>query len=181
MTWIKQRAILFVLVMVGIIQLSNAQDVAIKTNGLYWATTTPNLGVEFAVSRKVTVDLSAAYNPWTFKDDKKMRLWLAQPEVRYWLCERFEGHFVGAHLHAAQYYGGFGDHRYDGYLAGGGFSYGYSHILSPRWSLEAVIGLGYARLWYDESLRIPCEKCHEKKHKNYFGPTKAAVSIIYLF
>ena len=162
-------------------QGSQAQEVALKTNGLYWLTTTPNVGIELGLARKVTLDLSAAYNPWTFKDDKKMRLWLAQPEVRYWLCERFEGHFVGLHLHGAQYYGGFSDKRYDGYLAGGGLTYGYSRILSPRWSLEAVIGLGYARLWYKESPRIPCEKCHEKKQTNYFGPTKAAVSIIYQF
>ena len=75
-----------------------AQDFALKTNGLYWLTTTPNVGMEFALSRKVTMDLSAAYNPWTFKDDKKMRFWLAQPEVKYWFCEKFEGHFIGVHL-----------------------------------------------------------------------------------
>ena len=73
------------------------QSVALKTNGLYWLTTTPNAGVEVALSRKMTLDVSAAYNPWTFKDDKKMRFWLVQPELKYWLCEKFEGHFVGIH------------------------------------------------------------------------------------
>ena len=158
-----------------------AQDVALKTNGLYWLATTPNVGVEFATSRKVTVELMGAYNPWTFKDDKKMRFWLAQPEVKYWLCEKFEGHYLGLHLHGAQFFGGFSEKRYDGYLAGGGISYGYDWILSPHWNIEATIGIGYARLWYKESPRIYCEKCFENKHKNYFGPTKAAVSLIYLF
>lgn len=158
-----------------------AQNVAVKTNGLYWLATTPNAGVEFALSRKVTLDLSAAYNPWTFKDDKKMRFWLVQPEAKYWLCEKFEGHFVGAHLHGAQYFGGFRDKRYDGYLAGGGLTYGYDWILSPHWNLEASIGIGYARLWYKESPRIPCVKCYENKHKDYFGPTKAAISLVYIF
>lgn len=64
---------------------------------------------------------------------------------------------------------------------GGGITYGYDWILSPHWNLEAAIGIGYARLWYKESPRIPCEKCYENKHKNYFGPTKAAVSLIYVF
>ncbi len=157
------------------------QDIAVKTNGLFWATTTPNLGLEIALSPKYTLDLSGAYNPWTFKDDKKMRFWLVQPELRYWLCEKFEGHFVGVHLHGAQYYGGFSDKRYDGYLAGGGLTYGYDWILSPRWNLEAAIGIGYARLWYKESPRTVCEKCHEDRTKNYFGPTKAAISLIYTF
>lgn len=127
------------------------QDVALKTNGLFWLTTTPNVGVEVALSPKYTLELAGAYNPWTFKDDKKMRFWLVQPELKYWLCEKFEGHFVGLHLHGAQYYGGFKKKRYDGYLAGGGFTYGYDWILSPHWNLEAAIGIGYARLWYKES------------------------------
>ena len=159
----------------------NAQDVAVKTNALYWALTTPNAAVEVALSQKVTLNLLAAYNPWTFADDKKMHFWLAQPEVRYWLCEKFEGHFVGAHLHGAQYFGGFGDKRYDGYMAGGGITYGYDWILSPHWNLEAAIGVGYAHLWYKESDRIPCLKCYENKHKNYWGVTKLAVSFSYIF
>lgn len=158
-----------------------AQEVAVKTNGLYWATTTLNAGLELALNRQFTLDLSAAYNPWTFKDDKKMRFWLAQPELRYWLCERFEGHFIGAHLHGGQFFGGFKKKRYDGYLAGGGFTYGYNWILSPHWNLEAAFGVGYARLWYTESPRAHCEKCGEDKKKNYFGPTKAALSLIYIF
>ena len=77
------------------------QDVALKTNGLFWLTTTPNVGVEVALSPKYTLELAGAYNPWTFKDDKKMRFWLVQPELKYWFCEKFEGHFVSVHLHGA--------------------------------------------------------------------------------
>lgn len=176
-----KKILLLIICITGWMPEVFAQNLAVKTNGLYWLTTTPNAGVEFALSNKVTLDISGAYNPWTFKDDKKMRLWLVQPEVKYWLCEKFEGHFIGLHLHSAQYFGGFSDKRYDGYLAGGGFTYGYDWILSPHWNLEAAIGIGYARLWYKESARIHCLKCYENKHKNYFGPTKAALSIIYVF
>lgn len=176
-----KKILLFILLMTGLSNISSAQEVAVKTNGLYWLTTTPNIGMEFGLGRKVSLDISGAYNPWTFKDDKKMRFWLVQPEVKYWFCEKFEGHFVGLHLHGAQYFGGFKDKRYDGYLAGGGFTYGYNWILSPHWNLEAAIGIGYARLWYKESDRIPCLKCYENKHKNYVGPTKAALSLIYIF
>lgn len=102
-------------------------------------------------------------------------------DYRYWFCEKFEGHFVGVHLHGAQYYGGFNDKRYDGYLAGGGVTYGYNWILSSHWNLEALIGAGYARLWYKESPRIPCSKCHEDKTKDYWGLTKLAVSVSYIF
>lgn len=66
---------------------------AIKTNALYWATTTPNLGFEIGLSDKFTLDLSGNYNPWTFSDSKKLKHWLVQPELRFWTCERFNGHF----------------------------------------------------------------------------------------
>ncbi len=159
----------------------SAQEAAVKTNALFWLATTPNLGVELATGNKMSLELAAAYNPWTFRDDRKMRFWLVQPELKYWFCEKFEGHFVGLHLHGAQYFGGFGSKRYDGYLAGGGMTYGYNWILSPHWNLEAAVGIGYARLWFDKSPRIYCEKCKTTERKNYFGPTKAAVSLVYVF
>ena len=39
---------------------------AIKTNALYWATTTANLGFEVGLSKKLTLDVSGNYNPWKF-------------------------------------------------------------------------------------------------------------------
>lgn len=158
---------------------------AIKTNALYWATTTPNLGLEVALAKKLTLDVSGNYNPWKFSDDKKLKHWLVQPELRYWLCERFNGSFFGLHGHYAEYnvsnldLFGMGDYRYEGNLYGAGISYGYHWILKHRWSMEATIGAGYARLKYD---KYDCGNCGEKlghKTKNYFGPTKIGLSIIY--
>ncbi len=178
---------------------AGAQKVAIKTNLLYDATSTLNLGVEFGLSKKWTLDVSGNYNPWTFNDNRKMKHWLVQPEARYWLCEKFNGHFLGMHAHGGQFnWGGmlpwgfrngkmFGiesrqmsEHRFQGWLAGAGISYGYQWILGNRWNLEASVGIGYAYLDYG---KYKCEKCGEKikdGHKNYLGPTKAAISIIYI-
>ena len=114
----RYKVLLFFLLVLWVAQTAKSQDVALKTNTLMWATTTPNLGLEVALSPRYTLELSGSYNPWTFKDDKKMRFWLVQPELKYWFCEKSEGHFVGMHLHGAQYFGGFKKKRYDGYLAG---------------------------------------------------------------
>ena len=158
---------------------------AIKTNALYWATTTPNLGFEVALAKKLTLDVSGNYNPWEFSKNRQIKHWLVQPELRYWLCERFNGSFFGLHGHYAEYnvsnldLFGMGHYRYDGNLYGAGISYGYHWILNHRWSMEATIGAGYARLKYD---KYECGECGEKlghKTKNYFGPTKIGLSIIY--
>ena len=131
----KIAVLLFVIL--GNKTVGYTQDFALKTNGLYWATTTLNMGVEKAISNQVTLEADVAYNPWTFREDKKMHLLLVQPEMKYWLCEKYEGHFVGIHLHGAQFFGGFGSKLYDGYLAGGGVTYGYDWILS--WTMLHIL------------------------------------------
>ena len=174
-----KRIAVLLFVILGIKTAGYSQDFALKTNGLYWATTTLNMGVEKAISNQVTLEADVAYNPWTFREDKKMHLLLVQPEMKYWLCEKYEGHFVGIHLHGAQFFGGFGSKLYDGYLAGGGVTYGYDWILSPHWNLEAAIGLGVGITHYT---KYNCEKCAsaiEKKTKAFVMPTKLAVSLVY--
>ena len=48
---------------------------AIKTNALYWATSTPNLGFEVGLAKKLTLDISGNYNPWKFGDDRQIKHW----------------------------------------------------------------------------------------------------------
>ena len=89
---------LFVLITFLIVGLSvSAQKVAVKTNLLYDVTTTLNVGVEFRVAPKWSIDLSGNYNPFNLGEDRKMKHWLVQPEVRYWFCEAFNGHFLALH------------------------------------------------------------------------------------
>lgn len=168
-----------------------AQKAAIKNNLLYDATATPNLALEMALSRKTTLELGAGLNWFDFSDNRKLKHLLLQPELRWWTCDVFNGHFFGIHAHGAQFNVGgwdipvgrldtFKENRYEGYLYGGGISYGYQWILSPRWNFEASIGGGYARIHYD---KYPCTNCGSKIEEgkyNYWGVTKAALSLIYI-
>ena len=54
---------------------SYAQKVAVKTNLLYDATTTMNLGLEIGLGKKWSLDLSGNYNPWKFDDETRLRHW----------------------------------------------------------------------------------------------------------
>ena len=58
----KKVSILIVLVLGCFIE-SKAQKVALKSNLLYDATTTMNLGLEFGLARKWTLDVPVNYNP----------------------------------------------------------------------------------------------------------------------
>lgn len=166
---------------------SPAQEVAVKTNLLYDATTTLNLGVEVGLGDKMTLDISGNYNPWRFHNFR-IKHGLIQPELRYWTCEKFNGHFFGLHGFYGKYNVGglpfnsnMRHNRYQGYLFGGGISYGYQWVLNDHWNLEAALGVGYAHL---KDKKYPCADCGDmikEGHHNYVGPTKAAISIIYFF
>jgi len=167
-----------------------SQRIAVKNNLLYDITLTPNLAVEVGLTKKSTLDLSAGYNPFNLGDYKRFKHWLVQPEYRYWFCESFNGTFVGAHLHGGEFSVAdlklpfdfmtqLKNHKYEGYFYGGGVSVGHQWLLSKYWSIEAQIGVGYARIEYD---KYPCAECGDKiksSSYNYFGPTKLAVSFIY--
>lgn len=159
---------------------------ALKTNALYWGTTTPNLGVEIGLSKKFTLDISGNYNFWNFSENRKFKHWLAQPELRYWPCERFNGHFFGLHGHVGEYNVSnikifdLQNKHYQGNFYGGGISYGYQWILGNRWSIEATIGVGYAYLDYSKYKCGECGKKIKDDTKNYWGPTKAGLNIIYV-
>lgn len=176
---------------------ASAQKVALKTNLLYDATATVNAGIEIGLAPRWTLDISGNFNGWTMSHNRKWKHWLVQPEARYWFCERFSGHFIGIHAHGGEY--NFGnlkngikflgsdfskltDNRYQGWYVGGGLSYGYAWILGKHWNLEAELGIGYIYTRFD---KYPCAECGEKIEEDashhYFGPTKLALSIVYLF
>ena len=174
------------------------QKVAVKTNLLYdIPALTANAGVEFGLASRWTLDVSANYNGWTLSHDRRWKHWLVQPEARYWFCDRFAGHFLGAHLLGGQCnIGGVKNHihflgsdfsqvgyrRYQGWMIGAGVAYGYAWILGKHWNVEGEIGLGWIYTRYDS---YPCANCGKKlaknKTHNYVGPTKAAVNLVYTF
>lgn len=171
----------------GCIQLQS-QTVAVKTNLLYDATTTPNLGVEVAFNKHLSLNLSGNYNLWTFSDNKSIKHWMAEPEFRYWIHERFNGHYLGAHLQYWDYdfagvklpFGMEKEYAYQGTAYGGGISYGYQLYLSPHWNVEFTAGVGYLEFEYDK-LYFPETDNQVGKYRNqYWGLTKVGVSIVYI-
>ncbi len=74
-----------------------AQEIALKTNLVYDALLTVNLGAEAKIAPRWSVDLSGNFNAWTLDHGKKWKHWMVQPEARYWFCDAMAGHFVAAH------------------------------------------------------------------------------------
>lgn len=167
-----------------------SQQVAFKTNLLYWATASINIDVETRISDRWTGELSLGYNPFTFNDNKKLKHIAVQPELRRWLCSAFSGHFLAANLLYSHYNVGgidqpfFKDlkhYRYQGNLGGVGVGYGYNLILSPRWSIEFELTLGMMVTKYSKYDCATCGKKIENASKTFFSPTKIAIDMVYYF
>lgn len=172
-----------------------SQKVGIKTNLISDAVTTPNLGIEFKMAKRWTFDISGQLNAWNIHD-RRWRHWMAQPEARIWYCEAFQGSFWGLHAIGGQFnigdidnnikflgqdFSKLKDHRYQGWGVGAGIAYGYDWILAKHWNLEFEVGVGWIYTKFD---RYPCTVCGTSDgsgHRNYFGPTKLALAIEYIF
>ena len=173
-----------------------AQNTGLKTNFLYWATTTPNGGVEWRLSPRYTLSASVGYNAFDFPSSEytdegvsknpKIHHVAVTPELKYWFCRAFERGYVGLHAIWGQYNAGglsflpiLDEYRYSGWAAGAGVSYGYQWPLGGRWGIEASAGLGYIYLRYDKSNCGTCGRKVGSYSRHWFGPTKAALSLIY--
>ena len=180
---------------------ASAQKAAVKTNTLYWATATPNVGFEFAMAPRWTFEIAGGYNPFIFdkEENVKAKHFLVTPEFRYWFCEAFQGHFLGLNGNYTQFnIGGiyvpdvFFNHgggyfldelknaRSQGWAAGAGITYGYAWPISRRWNMEFTLGLGW---WYTEYDRFESRTCglfQETVARHAFGPTALGLSFIYM-
>ena len=179
---------------------AQAQTVAVKTNLLYDATLTPNLGVELGLGKKHTAQLFYSLNLWEHpkgkSSDTQWKHWQLGGEYRWWFCSKFNGHFLGVHAMGGEFdmakvkhfklplYNwpkDFDTKRYEGWNAGAGVTYGYQWILGKHWNLEASVGAGYQYIHYK---KLPCTECgnvEETGHKHYVGIDKLALSLMYVF
>ena len=160
---------------------------SVKSNALEVAALIANLGVEFRLSPRLSLDVLGHYSPYNyFNQARKIRLFAIQPEVRYWWGEALvRGHFVGLHVPVA----GFNIQLNDRYrfqdpnraMWGVGVSYGYAMPLgdSGKWGVEFTVGVGYMNIKYDVYEGVHNGKYVRSGTNNYFGPTRLGVDFSY--
>lgn len=122
-----------------------AQRVALKTNLADWATASPNLGAEFALSGRFSLDLSATVAPFRCKPDLYFKHIRLQPELRYWPVTLLAKHYFGVTAFYSSYDLGRKDKAWFGDSYAAGLAYGYNWILSRRWNFELSAGVGAIR------------------------------------
>ncbi len=158
-----------------------AQFYSVGTNIPVAATTTLNMELSMTLDRKYSLHLPVYYNPFVFGGNKKLQNFTVLPGLRSWMLESYIGGFLGVNAIGTKYHFTWKDNRYQGYGFGAGISAGYALMLSPRWNLEAEVGLGL--IWADYA-KYPCEKCTRKIEEEqgwHVVPNKVGISLVYLF
>jgi len=163
--------------------------IGLSTNLLYDALLTPNIGVEIYLGRRWSVAANWMYAWW--KSDRKYRyhrIYGGDLELR----RRFKtkkgrspltGHHAGIYGQILTYDLEWGGKGYLGnrWSYGAGISYGYSAPIGNRLNLDFTIGIGYIGGKYFEY--VPQGNCYiwqATKQRHWFGPTRAAVSLVWL-
>lgn len=167
---------------------------AIKTNLLYGgALLTPNLAVEIGTAPRQTLELNGSYQWWGRKNDasdnhKQFTHWIVRPEYRWWTCERFNGHYFGAHALYSRYFVSGREipllfekeYSYDGQAVGAGVTYGYHWAVSKTIGLEFNVGVGYVYMWGDRGTCRNCDWQMRSWKKHYLGPTRAGINLVFM-
>ena len=170
---------------------------ALKTNLLYDAAALPNLSAEFYLGKNWSITGNWMYGWWD--NDSRHRYWRAYGgdiTVRRWFGSRaaekpLTGHHIGVYAGVVTYDFEFGGRGYMGGLPGrtlwdrcntvAGVEYGYSLPIGKRLNIDFTIGIGYLGGKYLEY--VPKDNCYEwqSTHRlNWFGPTKAEISLVWL-
>ena len=145
------------------------RHVALRTNLLYDATLSPNLGFDVRVDSAWTVGLLAGVNAWDIDkaENKKWRHMLFSLRARKFrknLFEKgyYEGDLIYSHFNVGNVKFPFGlysavkNHRLQGDLVALGGKYGYSWILARDWRIEAEGGIAVGYAWFKE---YDCPHC----------------------
>lgn len=155
---------------------------ALRTNLLRWATLTPDLGVEWRISRHVGVAVNGTYTSWSWNDkDRRYALWEISPEVRWYLGKEKRG-YVGAMFHAGAFNYKFSKTGKMGDLMGGGLVGGYQLPICRRLALDFSAGVGCTHADYDKYTVIDGVRVRQGSAvKNYWGVNHLTVGLVWTF
>ena len=166
---------------------------AIKTNLLEDAIALPNLGVEFALGKHLSLSASWMHGWWPNAD---IPLWLraygGELNLRYWFGSNtnFKGHHIGIYGQAFLYdfcrgkngvmSGPPGGTMLDDTNYAAGIEYGYSILLHPRLTMDFVLGVGYMGGLYHNYVKMDdCKVWQQTAQRHWIGPTKAEITLRY--
>ncbi|MBR2116078.1 MAG: DUF3575 domain-containing protein [Alistipes sp.] len=194
---------LFILVALVALSFQSATaQVYAKINALYAVVGVANPSVEAAIAPHSSFSIDATFSPWRSVKGRHLFFGMFNGEYRYYIKRATEG------FYAAFNAGGMGFDINKPYLFKGGkllgfnvnygkgfglivgLCAGYQHHFAERWTVDAFVGVGYLRSWYNgyqpDGTIVMSPQGHEDYEKpdpfngsSEVMPFKAGISIGY--
>ena len=194
---------LFILVALVALSFQSATaQVYAKINALYAVVGVANPSVEAAIAPHSSFSIDATFSPWRSVKGRHLFFGMFNGEYRYYIKRATEG------FYAAFNAGGMGFDINKPYLFQGGkllgfnvnngkgfglivgLCAGYQHHFAERWTVDAFVGVGYLRSWYNgyqpDGTIVMSPQGHEDYEKpdpfngsSEVMPFKAGISIGY--
>lgn len=155
---------------------------SLKTNIAYDIFAILNLSYECQVARHWTLELPVMWSLWDWKDSRGVRVVGLQPAAKYWFSKPGKGNAVGADFDLLWFNARWNDNRYqiDGRPAmGASILYAYTLNIGRGWKAEFSLGIGYVNTRYNTYYNIENGALIDTRTKNYFGPTKIGLTLVY--
>ena len=169
----------------------------IRSNMLYDAALVPNIGVEFYLGRNFSLGANWQYAWWSKNSRHRYwRMYGGDINARWWFGSQAEskplsGHHLGIYGQVATYDVEFGNRGWMGGTPGenifhranwgAGVEYGYSLPVARRINIDFTLGVGYfGGKVLDYNVIDGHYVWQGTKHFNWFGPTKAEISFVWL-
>lgn len=176
------------------IYVPSAWRMAVKTNLLADGVLPGNIGMEFQMSDRFSMDITGGYSRWNIlfpcEDTKVYGL---SPELRFYpKASMRKGHFFGLHGNVVWYTAKWADDLIYQNISNEkpawsvGLTYGYllGFGKNDRWGLEFFAGVGYGHYvqkvgeWNETDREWQRVDLQEKRH---FGLTKVGINLTYRF
>lgn len=160
----------------------NSIYMSLKTNLAYDVFAILNLAYECQVARHWTVELPVMWSLWDWKQSRGVRTVAVQPAAKYWFSAPGKGNAIGVDFDLLWYNVRWNDSRYQvaGRPAmGTSLLYAYTLNMGRGWKAEFSLGVGYVNTRYNTYYNIDNGALIETRTKNYFGPTKLGLTLVY--
>ncbi|MEG2556679.1 MAG: DUF3575 domain-containing protein [Odoribacter sp.] len=159
---------------------ATSHTLALRANLLRWATLTPDLGVEWRISRDWSVAVDATWTSWSWDNSKRRyALWEISPAIHYYIGKQKRG-YAGAIFHIGQFNYKLSDTGKQGDLQGGDIVGGYRLPIGKCLMLDFNLGFGCTHADYEKYTIIEGVRVRQgDKVTNYWGIDKAGVTLVW--
>lgn len=155
---------------------------SLRANLLRWATLTPDLGLEWHATPRISLLLNASWTSWRWNNkDRRYALWNLSPEVRHYLGTARRG-YLGLMYHTGRFNYKLTATGRQGNYHGGGITGGYLWMFRPAWGIDFHLAAGYTRAEYDTYTLASTGVLVFKERnasRNYWGINNAAITLIW--